>query len=239
MKYLITCYGVGGFCLSMAIFYDAQSTPLYPPPPSALPFQTLANFRVVWPKSMPQNWVCVRGIYAKVFGVCLETRMLWQLVFWQWPEKERGKGGRERETACVAIWTIKMMANYQMAEHTFAQLPQLARFAHWFDPTVVREQTELELSMGAPTLSTPFPLWVIKILFGHWPFFCVIINYVISRKWPATFGSSMWFPESISSVFRSHRRALWGGFSLDYLNPHPPQLWTCLRVPLLVWRSHY
>lgn len=188
------------------------------PPFASLPFQTLANFRVVWPKSMPQNWVCVcvRGIYAKVFGVCLETGMLWQLVFWQWPqrarerEREREKKRGVRKADCVASWAIKMMANYQMAEHTFAQLPQLARFAHWFDPTVVRESKANLSYLWVPLLPLFLFLWVIKILFRHWPFFCVIINYVISRKWAATFGSSMSFPESFSSVFRSHRRALWG-----------------------------
>jgi len=33
-------------------------------------------------------------------------------------------------TLLSRFWAIKMMVNYQMARHTFAQLPQLARFTH-------------------------------------------------------------------------------------------------------------
>lgn len=88
-----------------------------------------------------------------------------------------------------SLWVIKMMVNYQMARHTFAQLPQLARFTHWF------LAMDGHGNPGKPPIQLPCAKWKLE-----WAKWCdgllkclasltrsssatslIIINYIISR----------------------------------------------------------
>lgn len=87
-------------------FFMTHNLHPFPLPPSAsLPFQTLANFRVVWPKSMPQNWVCVCARHlCKSFWCLLGNWNALAISFLAMTTKREGEREKRRGRSRLTVW---------------------------------------------------------------------------------------------------------------------------------------
>lgn len=152
--------------------------------------------------------MCVRGIYAKVFGVSALAISFLAMAKGSKPIEIDRRRERERDRQAGQAEPSKWWPTIKWQNTQFAQLPQLARFAHWFDPA--ENLSYLWVPHSSPTLLK---------YFSACTFFCVIINYVIrGNGW--TFGQHM-----ISWVFSAQVFFVFGGAKLE-LRP----LSTCLCV---------
>lgn len=165
--------------MSMSIFYDAQPNSLHTTANnsarhkrklsscSALKYATIVYACVcmcVWClKAFMQKFVCLTSntdalaISFLAMANSAHIKLAQCQVLW----------------ACLRIWVWLLTARkpstwwqtIKWPRHTFAQLPQLARFAHWFDPrthTHTHAHRQLE-HLRTWVLSWPVA-WVIKVL---------------------------------------------------------------------------